>query len=442
MAIDDRSIARLGSDGVMISQSADTALNDAAYVVTVIVAVFFMISRLIYWDIAILSAVLGVLLARSRGSAKCPGIVGCLLLYIGLILIQMLVQPSAYFSLSVATKEVSRLAIYMLVVLIVANTPVQEATFLKLWDITFLAVTLIAVFQFLKLFRVNETLQRFYGESVDFLIATNYSTLESFRAGTVFVNSNTYAKFSLAMLSVFLSVQMQSRPSRTYLGFLLLVLGTSLVLAGSRTGLVVTLLMLVYRLASSVLGHRGRVNRRHLVGLVVANCLFVIAVVAGLNRPVHGLSQLRVFKVLPGFENSMAYKWDTFRNMVSGFTALNLLIGLGPFETDIEHLTAIDFDLGYLVCFYGIAGCLLYALILRDFLQYRPAARSEQVLLNRLLTMVLVTFGLTGGMMLNLRIFAVFITLLYARIVPETPVIPTGADRLRLQPTAGLSDKT
>lgn len=75
---------------------------------------------------------------------------------------------------------------------------------------------------------------------------------------------------------------------------------------------------------------------------------------------------MRALQLVAGFDNSVAYKLKTFRNMVDQFTAMNMLIGMGPFETDVTYLTAIDSDLGYLATFQGTASCVLCTCMLYD----------------------------------------------------------------------------
>jgi hypothetical protein len=118
-----------------------------------------------------------------------------------------------------------------------------------------------------------------------------------------------------------------------------------------------------------------------------------------------------------GLGNSVAYKLETFRNMIGQFSVANILVGMGPFENEVAYLTKIDFDLGYLVVFYGIAGCMLYACMLYDICRHRSHMPRRYSYFNTLIAFITVVFGLTGGTFLNLRVFAIFSTMLYAEIV-------------------------
>jgi len=392
-------------------------LNEFAYVITVIIVVFFMTERFIYPVLSVLGIILCCLLPSTKGKFRCPAIVIIFISYGALILVQMIIQPSTYFSVKIAIKELSRLLIYVVVVLIAANTHIREERFLRLWKSVFFASILIAILQFAKIERVNNMLISIYGDSINWDVAMKYSTLDLFRAGSIFVNANTYAKFILAVLAMFLSIDQRKASNVMYAVVSSLIIAASLLLAGSRTGVVIASLMVIDFYLRGVMSRKGKTRTVVLLMFCLLALVGAIGIASYLDAGEDGFGGARAFQIAAGLDNSLAYKLETFRKMVDQFTATNILIGMGPFETNIKYLTAIDFDIGYLVTFYGIIGWVLYVCMIYDICQYRSEMPPRYSYFNRLIAFILVVFGLTGGTFLNLRVFATFATMLYVGTV-------------------------
>ena len=121
-----------------------------------------------------------------------------------------------------------------------------------------------------------------------------------------------------------------------------------------------------------------------------------------------------------GIDDSLNYKYTTFSNLIRyNLNHINLLIGLGPFKINLKNLTAIDFDIGYMLAYYGLIGFLVYILMVIYLYKYRNQDNEQQdySILNVLLIIVLILFGFTGGVFFNLRIFSTFSTLVFAKIL-------------------------
>ena len=403
----------------MVNHRLRNVLNEFAYTITVITAVFFMIERFIYPVLSILGLILCYLLISTNGKFRCPAIVIIFISYGAVILVQMIIEPSIFFNVKIATKELSRLCTYTLVVLIAANTCIREERFLRIWRLVFVTSVVVAILQFAKIESLNKMLIGIYGDSRVWDLAMRYSTLGSFRAGSVFTNPNTYAKFILAILAIFLAIDQRRTNSVIYATVFSLIVAASLLLTGSRTGSVIASLMVMGFYLRSAISRKGRFMVGELLMLVLLVLLGAMGIAIYHNIGADGSGGVRALQIVAGFGNSVAYKLETFRNMVDRFTATNILVGMGPFETDVKYLTLIDFDVGHLVTFYGAVGCVLYVCMLWDICRYRRHLPARYSYFNGLLASILVLFGLTGGMFLHLRIFTIFAAMLYVGIVDE-----------------------
>jgi len=403
----------------MVKRRLGNGMNEFMYTTTVIITVFFMTAKLVYPVLIALNIILCWVLISKEGKFRCPAIIIVFLGYGALILVQMIIEPSIYFSVKIAAKELSRLCIYIVVVLIAANTYLREGRFLRLWRLIFFASVLVAILQFAKIGSANKILNHIYGDSVDLDVAMKYSTIDLFRAGSIFVNANTYAKFILAVFAMFLAIDQRKTGNMIYATVSSLTVAASLLLAGSRTGVIIASLMVVGFYLRGAMSRGGRIRLAQLLmfGLLVLGVFVGMAMY--LDAGADGFGGARALQLASGFGNSVAYKLETFLNMVDQFTAMNMLIGMGPFETDVKYWTAIDFDLGYLVTFHGMVGCVLYVCMLYDICRHRRHMPPRYAYFNRLLAFIVVVFGFTGGTFLNLRIFTTFAMMLYVDMVDE-----------------------
>ncbi|NMC59298.1 MAG: hypothetical protein GYA51_07950 [Candidatus Methanofastidiosa archaeon] len=387
---------------------------ESIYIVTVFLTVFLMINRLVIPNIVVLSSMLGILLILSKGKVVYPRTISILMLFVILLLIQILLEPSQYFSKLMAMKDIQRFIIYAVVILVVANCRIRQKTFIMIWGIVFAATFLIAFFQFSKIININNLLEQFYGES-GLLRSSMYTSLEQFRGGSVFVNSNSYAKFVLMYLAIILGLQ-SGVSSKRKIGFFfsLAVISFSLILSGSRTGFVIAILLLIGFVSHKV--RKTKVSHLSLIIIVSFSLLAVSLILAHAYDGTLRLSNLRLTRVRYGIYDSLAYKFGVFNFMISEFEITNFFLGLGRADT-IWGITMLDFDIGYLISFYGLVGATLYLLLLLDFWNFRKFNAGGYKLMNRMLVVVLVLFGLTGGLFFNLRIFTVLSTILFADVV-------------------------
>lgn len=401
----------------MIGQNSNKVLEEYIYILTVITLVFLMTSKFIYFNMAILILFLFILLVRLKGKIRYSKIINILIAYNLIILLQIIIKPSMFFSVEIAIKELLRNTIYILIVLITTNTKISEKHFLKLWQFIFLFTFLIAIIQFLKLYGVNEILGNIYGESIHLQVSEKYSTLDSFRAGSIFINPNSYAKFILMFLSIIFSVNLSLKIKKLNLYFLLIAIIVSLILTGSRTGIIIGILITFYVLLINRFRKRSTISLKVILAIKLLIFISLIVMLIVIKKDIINFNSFRIFQITSGFMNSINYKFKTFSNMISNFNVLNFFVGMGTFENDLKFITLIDFDIGYLITYYGSLGLILYIFMIYDFYKYKNNNYNKYKLLNKLLILVFVLFGFTGGMFFNLRFFSIYITLIYANIV-------------------------
>ena len=125
-------------------------LEEKIYILTVIIAVLFMILDLMIINTAILSFFLIILIIKSKGRLKVPKVVALVVGFIVLLLIHIIIEPSEYYNFQNSFKELSRFIIYIWIILIISNIKVRKRYFYRAWSILFFTVLVIAVFQFFK----------------------------------------------------------------------------------------------------------------------------------------------------------------------------------------------------------------------------------------------------------------------------------------------------
>lgn len=381
--------------------------EELLYTTVLIICTFVLVDKFAFESTLLLSACAIFLVVKKKGLVRINVSIFVFVFFIVLLFIQIILQPSPYFSLAASTKDIQRFIIYVIITLVVSNCKIRERLFLRLWDIVFLTAFLVAVFQFFKLFGVNIILERIYGESLFLNKAIRYSSITQFRGGSIFINPNSYAKFILVYLAILLSIKRRYIERKGVLIFNIITVCLSLVLAGSRTGLLISLLLLSLTIVSEF-----RTTRITLMFLITSILLIVtILVLVVVFTP--DLINFRIFKILSGVEDSLGYKFYSFTNMLREVAAPNVFIGLGRFEIGIWGMTSVDFDIGYLVLFYGIAGSVFYFLMLMSFRKAGKPSCSEYAFLNKLLIFIIVAFGLTGGVLFNLRFFSLVLVAIH-----------------------------
>jgi hypothetical protein len=400
----------------MMTSEKASYKHEFFYILTAVMAVFLMISKFAYLNIALLLLLLIVLLLENNWSLKFPKVIIALCGFFILISIQIIFKPSMYFDQNVAINELFRMVVYILLILVVANLRIRMRTFIYLWYSIFLILLLTAVAQFYKLFGINDLLGDIYGDSIHLFISSYYTDLTLFRAGSVFINFNNYAHFVVMFLCVFLLfIARKGEPVKVTLA--VLGVATALLLSGSRTGMVAAGSVAVAAAILLMVHHRLKIKPGNIFRILIFGVSGVVGIILLLNTNIVDLSILRSMDVTTGLRTSLSFKYDRLMDMIQQFNLTNLYIGFGTYDYELESIAKPDFDFGYLFTYYGVSGVLLYLLTLRYILDYRYNHPPQLRMFTQLLIFCLILNSLTGGAFFNLRIFSVYLTLFFVKLI-------------------------
>ncbi|MFR6143697.1 MAG: hypothetical protein ACLUJM_13275 [Finegoldia sp.] len=146
---------------------------------------------------------------------------------------------------------------------------------------------------------------------------------------------------------------------RNIVVYLLCIIG--FVLAGSRTGFVLGVVILIYHLFTE-----GKANQGYAMRFLGTMLFFFLIFVLFMNLTKIGsgiLDDLGLFKVNEGMSNSFGGKISIFTNLIKQMQPWNYLIGYGPFDYSLSSSFLVDFDLGYFIVYYGLIGGLYVAML-------------------------------------------------------------------------------
>lgn len=387
------------------SSITNEKIDALIYYIIAIISVFIMVTRYITVDIIILTTLFGIIFIKKKGRIRINKIEFIFVMFIFLILVQLLIIPSIYFSIDIAFKEIVRNLIYILIISIVINLEITYNHFVKVWSSVFFIVFIIGVFQYFKVFNISILLSNVYHDSVHLLLA-NSTDISYFRAGSVFINPNVFAIFSLMILSIFLNVK------TNFKNFKLLLILVSLILAGSRTAFLIGVLLLFI---TFTLDNYENFNIKKIIKTIII--ILSIGVILYYIITHLDLSMFRMLLINEGFYDSLNIKLDIFRELIREYSVLNIFIGLGPFQYNYSNGTMVDFDLGYIFTYYGVIGMMIYLNILIQTYRYSSKLKRDRKRLNIFLIIICIMFGMTAGLYFDFRIFSIFSVIAFVNTV-------------------------
>jgi hypothetical protein len=322
-------------------------------------------------------------------------------------LIYGLVELSIYTSINAGLREFVRNVVYILLIIITSNIELSVTEYKKIWYSILLFLVVIQIMQLFKFFNINSLLAKVYGEELNQLRVSevyNIDTFSLFRAGSIFINPNQFSRVLLLIICIIFSYDIdynQYRKSNNIINIIkIIIIIMSLILAGSRTAFIIFLLLiLLYR-------NKLYFYRRWIIFAIVL--IVILIVYFGIDLP-----ELRMIKVFEGINNSVGVKFKNLNNLISRYNSFNFIFGLGPFNEFESGLTAVDFDFGYIFAYYGIFGISFYLMIFY-YLLNNSTGNYRKLKVGFLI--VIFFSSLTGGILLNLRVFCTFIVISFVRI--------------------------
>lgn len=315
---------------------------------------------------------------------------------------------SSIYNVSIGRKEICRAIIYIIVMELIMTMEVDLKIYSWIWKILLFFIVGVAIIQFTKVFDIDSILKNIYGDSVQFYNSAK-TELSTFRCGSVFINPNVFACFLVAALANYLFVMKYKYESvmMKIITFGTIIIG--FILSGSRTGLVLAvIIILTYIYNSKSSGENIAIILRNilfmLAGIVAVFGIFVVL----FDFPLPDFSTFRAFKIKDGTYDSLGNKIDIFINLLLNMNPVNMVVGYGPFNYASDSRLMVDFDFGYFVTFYGLAGVFIYFILLRGIYKWGNTGLTGRVFINRMFVVITIFFGITAGVYFNLRIFAIY----------------------------------
>lgn len=388
------------------------------YIVLAIMTVFLMVGRFLIIELGILAILFLFGFSRKNRMMYIGPLEKSIALIAAFtafdILLSVVPGYSALISFQESITEIERAVFYFLIIQIISKVKLDIRSYLRIWRLILIVVVGICIIQYLKPFDIDTYLKRFYGDTVQFLNSAK-TDLDSFRGGSVFVNPNFMACFLTGYFANYLVLIKKTSDHFIIkiLNFVLVIVG--LILSGSRTGLMIAGIELLLFFMQNSKAKRKVVLVRLLGSFAVILALFSIFFTGSLPAS----SGLRAFQLNEGVNSSLSVKFYLWRTVMSQAHIGNYLFGFGPINYAADPKLLVDFELGYFTVFYGLAGIFLYIglgySIIKQSRRYLNTVIQRRR--NLYFVLVMVLFGFTSGVYLNLRMFSVFIVLFLPTII-------------------------
>lgn len=386
-------------------------LTNTIYIIIALVATFLMSTRYImYCAVALVGVYILVSISQNQMYLCVNSLLLMLVSMIFLIFLQEFIfslsEWSVLFNSAVARKEIIRCGIYILCYQIMQQCSVSLKVYSKIWRWILYFVVAIAILQFIKIIDIDSVLKKFYGDSVQFYNSQK-TELSDFRCGSVFINPNIFATYLTGTLGCLLFVfEHEKKRSLAQLSAIVAVF-VGLLLSGSRTGLIIGLVILIVYFREKIRKNRKKFFVGSIVAVIIA---IIISFFLSDNMPAYmnDIFDLRMFQINAGMTNSFGVKINIYWNLIKDANVLNILLGYGPYDYAARPNWLVDFDFGYFTIFYGLIGVCFYVVLLQAFFNYKRRMYPSRRMFNLLALVVIILFGFTAGVFFNLRIFTIF----------------------------------
>lgn len=376
--------------------------NSIIYAIVCFAVLLLFVSQYIIIGVGVVLACIACLLIKKQ-QFKLRKVCLFFFAFLGINLIQAVFIPKGD-----AVQEIERNFIYLLLSLLLCNIRVPYKSFLNIWRVMLAFCFAVQVFQFFKLFGVNDILTRVYGNS-EFLRLANYSSLRYFRSGSVFVSINPYFKLTAVSLVVFL-YDIGKGDSNRFIDYLFIFVAVlSTFLSGSRTGIIIiAIILMIY-----FFGKMGKkIDVKSVLFSLTAIVSFILLVMFLNYR--YNLVDARVFSA----GDSLSYKITMVKKYISEAGIRELLIGMGPYNVDVTGLH-MDSDLGFALSYYGLIGVVVYYIMLAKLVNLTKYSKKLDKTYLFMILVILIASGITSGVYFHFRVFS---TILLALIPFQTSI--------------------
>lgn len=314
---------------------------------------------------------------------------------------------SSILAPSLVAKEIYRAVIYAIIFEILLYSKINIKSYARVWKVIVFIIVAIAILQYIKIFDIDSILKYIYGDSSQYH-NTQFTELSAFRSGSVFGNPNVLASFLVAALAInfFLDSQMKEAFISRLIKVGVILIG--LILTGSRTGMLIGVIIITVYLLVKSKGNRV-IFFKNIFLLLLGLACFVGVAVLFFDFDLTEIFSYRMFQVSAGTQNSLNIKYARFTNLLKHMTPWNLVLGYGPFAYTSSDNLAVDFDFGYFITYFGVIGLVLYCILLSAIYHFGDYKLAGRKFLNTVFLIIVLFFGITSGVYFNLRIFAVYL---------------------------------
>lgn len=288
-------------------------LTNTIYIIIALVATFLMSTRYImYCAVALVGVYILVSISQNQMYLCVNSLLLMLVSMIFLIFLQEFIfslsEWSVLFNSAVARKEIIRCGIYILCYQIMQQCSVSLKVYSKIWRWILYFVVAIAILQFIKIIDIDSVLKKFYGDSVQFYNSQK-TELSDFRCGSVFINPNIFATYLTGTLGCLLFVfEHEKKRSLAQLSAIVAVF-VGLLLSGSRTGLIIGLVILIVYFREKIRKNRKKFFVGSIVAVIIA---IIISFFLSDNMPAYmnDIFDLRMFQINAGISCLLYFYCD------------------------------------------------------------------------------------------------------------------------------------
>ncbi|MBR1676818.1 MAG: O-antigen ligase family protein [Clostridia bacterium] len=377
--------------------------HNIIYTILTIYALFFNTERFIYLGIPIVLASYIILTIDSNKNFSIQfdpltrSLLFILFFMMSISLVVILFKLTELGTINYVFKEAARLIIYIAIIQCMNFINISNKLYINVWRALLCVVVLVSIIQYTKIYDVNSFLKSLYGDSVQYY-NVEHDSLSSFRSGSIFVNPNVCVTFLCSFLGMYLNYINHIRENNIFKILTLFILLFGILLTGSRTGMVVTLLLLF---VNFIRLYKENKIRFYSLFLFLISCILIVLIFI----PNVYYSDFRTFQFSQGLDNSISIKLDIWQRLLMQMNPINVLVGYAPFNYQSRSLM-VDFDFGYFTMYYGLCGILIYFLLIHSILKYKSSIKNKlRKGFNINLLLIFIVFGLTASIYFNLRIF-------------------------------------
>lgn len=298
---------------------------------------------------------------------------------------------------SLVLHEVSRMIVNIMILIAAYKISFSFTALYRVCAFIFAVVFIIQLLQWQFPYQTNDFIRWLYvspGQEAKHLLLATFRKggVNGFRAGSIYINPNICAQVIVCCLTVFLLGFKRNKNIRAFGGLVLSFV--SLLLCGSRTGFLLSIIIMGLFIVSNV-------SYKTLKNIILAGGLMIpvgIAIVLFGN-----LSNQRIFQLSNALSQSLFAKTHIFVEHLESASFLELLAGSLGRQAQYQ----VDAEWGYVVTYYGIIGLLWYVQLI--VMVYK--VREKNGIVPWMYPLFIILCGLTCTVFFNLQVSSLYILL-------------------------------